>query len=342
MTSAGDPADPAPRPGQEDADASNRSSPGGAKPGGDLPAGSGFSVDWLDLRAPADARARSRRLEAALSECLPATGIQRIVDLGAGSGANLRALAPRLGPRQHWVLLDHDPGLAAAARDRLAGFAAGGAPGPDLHLRFGTSLVRVSFVTCDLAQDPGAPGRFGPDLVTASAFFDLASADWCAAFAAALGPGRPVVHAALTCTGAEAWMPPHPADAAVAAAYAAHQRRDKGMGPATGPAAPAILRRALEAAGYGVALAASPWHLADPEDRDLMAALAHGTAEAVAETGTVAAEALASWRTARTRPDPQNRCSIGHVDILALPQAGKVSPGPGASAPEPEPAARGR
>ena len=35
----------------------------------------------------------------------------RIVDLGCGTGSNLRALAPLLGPRQHWRLVDYDADL---------------------------------------------------------------------------------------------------------------------------------------------------------------------------------------------------------------------------------------
>ncbi len=284
----------------------------------DTPSG-GFSPAWLDLRAGADARARNRRLEAALAECLPADGIQRIVDLGAGTGANLRALASRLGSRQNWTLLDHDPRLADAARARLAAWAEESrSAGDDLDLRLRGKTVRVSFVTCDLAQDPAVFARYAPDLVTASAFFDLVSPDWCAAFAAALGECRPLVHAALTCTGAEAWQPPHPADAAVAAAYAAHQRRDKGFGLAAGPTAPAMLRQALEAAGYRFATAPSPWRLEAPGDDALMAALAAGTAAAVAQTGTVSPDALSTWRAARV--GAAQACTIGHADLLAVPR----------------------
>ena len=57
-----------------------------------------FSDDWLSLREPADHRSRNMALEAELARQLIDVEEQRIVDLGAGSGSNLRALAPRLGP----------------------------------------------------------------------------------------------------------------------------------------------------------------------------------------------------------------------------------------------------
>ena len=42
-----------------------------------------------------------------------------VVDLGCGTGSNLRATAPLLGPEQHWTLVDYEPG-AARRRGRAA------------------------------------------------------------------------------------------------------------------------------------------------------------------------------------------------------------------------------
>lgn len=280
---------------------------------------SGFSDSWLALREPADAAARNAALEASLAVALPQEGEVRIVDLGAGTGANLRALAPRLGLRQAWVLLDWDTSLTGAARQRLAAFADHcEADGDALVLHLGDRRITVRFVTCDLAADPAAPFAHAPHLVTASAFYDLVSAEWCRRLAEAAARHGTRVHAALTCDGRDAWTPAHPADAAVLAAFRAHQGRDKGFGPAAGPEAPAVLARALEEAGYDVTLAASPWVL-DEGRRDLIAALADGTAAAAAETGRVAQEVLAAWRSARMTT---GHCVIGHTDLLALPKPG--------------------
>ncbi|RMF32884.1 MAG: methyltransferase domain-containing protein, partial [Alphaproteobacteria bacterium] len=81
---------------------------------------SGFSPDWLDLREPADARARSRLL---LAELFEHTGIEglRITDLGCGTGATARALTGYLQKDCEWLLVDHDPALLAAAQQRLEG-----------------------------------------------------------------------------------------------------------------------------------------------------------------------------------------------------------------------------
>ena len=94
-----------------------------------VPGGSGVGAadaTWLELRRGADTLARDEgagvlleRLVAHL-EADRATGPQvtsagalRVVDIGAGTGANRGYLAPRLPMAQEWVAVDHDPELLA-------------------------------------------------------------------------------------------------------------------------------------------------------------------------------------------------------------------------------------
>lgn len=278
----------------------------------------GFSAAWLTLREPADRRARSAALDRKVAHALSALPEPRIADLGAGTGASLRALAPLLGPRQHWILIDHDPALADAARAALSSYAdVARRDGEDLILDLDGRALRVSFAALELAANPAAALAAQPDLVTASAFFDLVSASWLQRFADAMAQARVSVHAALTCDGKDDWRPPHEADAAIHAAFRQHQGRDKGFGPAAGPDAGAILAAALEEKGYEVHSAESPWQLGS-DDADLIAALAAGTAQAARETGEVAVETVAAWEAARRQA---TACHIGHVDLFARPKA---------------------
>ena len=80
------------------------------------------SPEWLLLREPADAAARSAELVARLGRHLAAAGRLVIHDLGGGSGAMGRWLAPRLPGPQHWVVHDRDADLL--------NLALAGAPGP--------------------------------------------------------------------------------------------------------------------------------------------------------------------------------------------------------------------
>lgn len=254
---------------------------------------SGFSADWLALRAGADARARDPALVARLAAHLEGRAL-RILDLGAGTGASLRALAPVLGARQHWVLADGDPALL----DR-----AGPVAGATLERR-----------VTDLATGLEALFEPAPDLVTASALLDLCGAAWLEALAARAAAAGAVVYAALSYDGRAAWAPPHPLDGRVHEAFHADQRRDKGLGPALGPEAHDHLARRLGRLGYRVAEARSDWRLAPPADAALIRALAEGTADAVA--ARLGARSAADWCAARAEA---THVLIGHRDLLAWP-----------------------
>ncbi len=73
------------------------------------------SPNWLALREPADAAARSAELAERLGRHLPTARRLGIHDLGGGSGAMGRWLAPRLAEPQHWVVHDRDADLLVLA-----------------------------------------------------------------------------------------------------------------------------------------------------------------------------------------------------------------------------------
>lgn len=278
---------------------------------------SGFSPDWLDLRESADHRARDAGLVGRLAESLAGRPEPiAIVDLGCGLGSNLRALAPRLPSAQSWRLVDHDPALLAAARERLLAWAESGEERADgsLVLGKGAASLAVSFHEADLVAGLEAALGPRPDLVTAAALFDLCSEPFLARLADAVAAHGALFYTALTYDGRETWTPPHPADADALAAFLADQRTDKGFGPSAGPDASAVLARLLAARGYRVEEADSPWRLAAPGDADLIRAHAQGQAQALA--GRLPEAVCADWRASR---EGAQTASIGHMDLLALP-----------------------
>jgi SAM-dependent methyltransferase len=254
---------------------------------------SGFTADWLALRAGADARARDQGLAARLGAYFAGRSSVRVLDLGAGTGANLRATAPMIDAPQHWVLADNDAKLLARA---------GAAPG--------TTIERCAV---DLSGDLAGLFDPPPDLVAASAFFDLCGADWTGQLVALAATCGAALYTVLSYDGREEWRPPHALDAGVLAAFHADQRRDKGLGPALGPDAHAHLSASLRGHGYEVFEAASDWKLEPPGDAALIAALADGSAAAVA--GAIGAGRAGIWRAARLAA---HRVTIGHRDLLAL------------------------
>jgi SAM-dependent methyltransferase len=276
---------------------------------------SGFSADWLALREPADHAARSPHVLAAVVNAFTGAGHMSIVDLGCGTGSNLRGTALALPAlHQSWTLVDHDPALLEAARAALLAWAdEGNERGEELHLRKGDREILVDTRVADLASDLDRVLDWQPDLITAAALFDLVSADWIARFAASCARRRLSFYTVLTYDGREIWEPAHPLDAAVNAAFHADQTRDKGFGPAAGPGAARALREAFAAQGYRLTTGDSPWRLA-PDQADLIAELADGIAAAARATGQVTADQAAQWRKAHDRTAS---VLIGHEDVFA-------------------------
>lgn len=276
-----------------------------------------FSAEWLALREPVDHRSLSSALRAEVAAYFSSASPVRVMDLGCGSGSNLRALADHLGREQRWTLVDWDENLLAHARDALSRW--GEAPFEDdgaLVIHRGDRRIEVFFKRVNLARDVEHVLETPVDLVTAAAFFDLVSEKWMDGFATALASHWTPLFTTLTYNGVERWSPPHAADHMMLEAFHAHQHRDKGFGPAAGPDAADALARALDRNNYRVRREASPW-LLDMLDTRLMRDLATGAAGAVRETGMVPETDVANWLAARMNA---HACEIGHIDIFATPR----------------------
>ncbi len=275
---------------------------------------SGFSVDWLSLREPVDHRSVNADVRAAFMRDFGARDHVTLTDIGCGSGSHLRSLAPHLGPRQTWRLVDYDARLLAAARELLCRWADRAEDtSAGVRLEKNARIIETSFVQCDLSKDLDTILDEPADAVTAAAFFDLVSERFIETFIVALTARKLPLYTILTYDGREVWSPPHRADAAMLAAFNAHQSTDKGFGAAAGPNATALMSEAFRRKGYIVATGESPWRLS-VKDRLLMSELASGIAHAVGETGRVAADDVASWLADKKTAV---HCEIGHLDLYA-------------------------
>jgi hypothetical protein len=112
-------------------------------------------------------------------------------------------------------------------------------------------------------------------LVVASALLDLVSAAWLDGLLRVCARAGSPLLLALTYDGRAALTPAHPQDGAVITLVNAHQRRDQGLGPALGPAAPACLADLAAGLGFSLEVAASDWRLWSDES-ELQSALIDG------------------------------------------------------------------
>jgi hypothetical protein len=268
---------------------------------------SGFSADWLTLREPYDLRARNPAVLDEIAAAFAGQPAIAIVDLACGTGATVRALAPRLAARQSWRLFDNDLGLLARASVT---------PGPD--------RAHVTVIPLDLNLDLEHALEGLIDLVTTSALLDLVSAEWLERLAVETAVRSLPIYAALNYDGRIAFNPPDATDTEVVAAVNTHQRRDKGFGPALGPDAAKTAIARFESLGYTVAQGSADW-IFGPDDRDMQFEVCAGWAGAARETGALSLAAIASWLTRRRDAIAAGRSSIqvGHVDLFARPNASR-------------------
>ena len=225
-----------------------------------------------------------------------------ILDLGAGTGATMRALHPHLRFPTSWRLAEHDQALMALAaemaeRDGLA----------------------AEIVAADLA--PGLPAGLldGIDAVTTSAFLDLVSAGWIDGLAETLARRSLPFLAMLTYDGRQSLEPAHPLDETVRAAMRAHQGTDKGFGPALGPDAHAHAVASFRKAGLHVEEGAADWEALAGEIA-FQTMLVEGWAQAARETGADD-DAVAAWLALRLEQIQSGDLvtRVGHFDLAALP-----------------------
>lgn len=265
---------------------------------------SGFSAEWLALRESHDMRARNSAVLAAVADRFASLDAINVVDLACGAGSTTRALGPHLPSRQHWDLVDQDQHLLA-----LACKGSGGS-------------VTLKAVSLDLTADFEAVLDDTKQLITTSALLDLVSEAWMVRLVSHLASQGLPLYAALTYDGRTGFSPSDPLDEIVSSAVNAHQRTDKGFGPALGPSAAVVAASTFEAAGYLVVQGQSDWAIG-PADREMQRELLSGWALAATEIDALPHRDIDDWLSRRKemveRGDSTLR--VGHVDFLATPMA---------------------
>lgn len=290
---------------------------------------SSFSTHWLALREPADASSRAAGLAGLLRDAVGAIQSRHsrveIIDLGAGTGANLRYVAPRLAGAQDWLLVERDPLLLAAMAQQLQAWshATHGrftASGAQFAVRADRFECRVQSLALDLAlQLDRLPLRRGM-LLTASALLDLVSEDWLRMLMQRAAAAEAAVWFTLTYDGRIDCDPVAADDREVRELFNQHQLGDKGFGLALGPAAARTAQQILGEHGYLVQCASSDWCVG-PDQAALQYALVEGWFAAACEIAPTRTPMLRAWRELRRAHIAALRSTlrVGHVDMVGRP-----------------------
>jgi hypothetical protein len=259
---------------------------------------------WLAARAAADTSARAATVDTLLPELINylieirgIDGVLEVIDLGAGTGANQRWLAPRLPFQQRWIHLDHDPAISRSV------------PQPDDTMIIDSSVESLSRFLADGSSDHR--------LVSCSALLDVLTTAQLDTVCKAVIDNQVPALFSLSVTGAQSVSPVDSHDQRLLDAFNRHQRR---AGRA-GPEAITLAGDALRAGGFTVRTQETPWQLSASGDSAFVAQLLQERLDAAVALDpglAVMAEAWFELRRAQLELGVL-RIEIGHRDLLALP-----------------------
>jgi hypothetical protein len=265
------------------------------------------SSDWLALREPEDADARSPDLARTVAAMLP-DGPIVVHDLGSGTGSMMRWLAPLLPGPQTWILHDWNAGLIERAID---------ATRPTDR---DNAAISARSETGNLA-DLRAADLAGASLVTASALLDvLTSRDTHAVVNACVEARSPALFT-LSVTGEVRLGPRDELDSAFEHAFNAHQQRNTDGRQQLGRYGAPIVQGLFTQAGWKVRQSTTVWRLDHRRPR-LLREWFRGWVDAAVEQDPGLRAAATGYRQLRESQIDRGELTahVRHVDLLAWPR----------------------
>jgi hypothetical protein len=260
--------------------------------------------DWLAARVAADDAARAAtvstllpELSRYLIEAAGPGGTVQIIDLGAGTGANQRWLAPRLPIRQRWLHLDHNPVISRS-----------------LPLAAETEIVDESVEALGELLTRSSGDR---QLVSCSALLDVLTTEQIQAVCSAVIDNRVPAFFSLTVTGGLRLSPADAHDQLLLGAFNDHQRR---AGRA-GPEATTLTVNLLRAAEFTVTTQETPWRLTAESGLAFVDQMLEERLAAAVAQDPALARTAAAWLELRRAQLAAGllRIELDHCDILGLP-----------------------
>lgn len=292
-----------------------------------MPTDTQFATDWLEERYRFDIAARNPSVEAACLQYFSNATDIRIIDIGAGSGANFVYLADKFPQLQHWALVDLNPKLLNAARTRIKtwGIAKGykvSEHGDQLSLEKDDRRIEVHLVHGSMLKLPKTFNLSSYQLVTASAVFDLLTADMASQLLNTLHANRLALFATLNYQHME-YFPREEDDQRFIEQYEQHMQRQQAFGRALGPACvPHIQQVFRELPTGSFQMGPSRWQI-EPSDHDMHLHLLHFIEKSLAElpANQKAPQALQEWLGCKREllHARRLRLTVEHQDCFTTP-----------------------
>lgn len=281
---------------------------------------------WLAIAEALDERARAIELVWQFARALPSR--PHLLDLGAGTGGNVRHLLPRLGRRQQdWTVMEArfplfsrlEGEMERWARQHGWGVSHNGT-GP---LLFGDDLrcqIAPTALALDITRNRGLHhlGVQRHDGVSCHHFLHTLSQRWLDDFVIELNSsGKLPLLATGLPDGMPRWSTPDPDDALIAEALIAPPDPAVGDEPALGLGAARAVLLALQGAGYKVDGARSDWRVDGMRHPQRLGALIDAMAGMAAHSHPDEQDRAQAWRHRRREALAGTALLIPHLDLLA-------------------------
>lgn len=268
--------------------------------------------EWLNLRYDADCQSRNQRVQEQVLGQLKEDTI-RILDIGAGTGSNIRYLLTKLtNPKQQWILLDQEEDLLQNVKHHLAILA-------DLQHQSDAKFafhyegreISVEFLVGDLFSSKVEAYMKSSDLIVANAFFDLLSKSQLSSFMSMLKANEQLLLATINYTGTTFSVHHSKQDDIWIERYHQHMKRPSLSGSSTGPDCINEMTRIIQDHGLRYVAGPSDWVL------DLKEPLIQGIfdfMEAAFLDMGMPIEEFNNWRTSKR----EGELVIHHSDLAIL------------------------
>ncbi|MBW4632074.1 MAG: class I SAM-dependent methyltransferase [Iphinoe sp. HA4291-MV1] len=279
-------------------------------------------AEWLELRIPYDTTARNSIVEASCQQYLKKRKRVKIIDLGAGTGANCRYYLSKISQEQEWFLVEQNQELLEIAFDRLIVWAQENRYESQLQnsrlvLKNQVYQITIHRIVGSILDLENLIDLNTLDLAVANAVFDLFSEKQFQTLLECLKKYQLPFLATLNYTGTN-FIPQTDNDSDFIQYYNQHMQRHqyfgRGMGPECGPS----MWEAMKRIGMKVIQGESPWEItsSDPVFLQLLLRFMEESIPEILEEATLQDE-LNNWLLEKQQMIAQNKlsCNVAHQDF---------------------------
>ncbi|MEH1835405.1 MAG: hypothetical protein V7L29_25960 [Nostoc sp.] len=279
-------------------------------------------AQWLELRIFYDAKARNLNVETSCQQYLQRYKNLKILDLGAGTGANCRYYFNKISQEQEWFLVEQNQELLEIAFDRLILWAQENGYESQLQnsglvLKNQVHKITIHRIVGSILDLENLLDLNTFDLAVANAVFDLFSEKQFQTLLECLKKYQLPMLATINYTGMN-FIPPSDNDSYFIKYYHQHMQRHQYFGRGMGPECGSFMWEAMKGIGMKVLQGESPWEISNSDSvfLEFILGFMEQSIPEIIQEATLQHE-LNTWLLEKQQMISQNKlsCNVAHQDF---------------------------